>query len=101
MKVNTVFDIERIKLQFMPGIRGNTPVFGKKCKFGYGALRLGYGMELREEFFGIFCLEAELGLNFHDACFIGVLYQLNKGNWHNYLGHIIGLRLGFNFGKYK
>jgi hypothetical protein len=91
-----------MRLQFMPGIRGNSPAF-LKCMSGYAAFRLGYGMDFGEFHFGGFCIETEIGLNLTSTIFAGFAY-----NYHNYIGYALGyevamhtlsFRLGFNFGK--
>jgi len=89
-----------MRLQFMPGIRGNSPVF-LKCWSVYAAFRLGYGMDFGEPNYEGLCLETELGLNFTPAVFAGFSY-----NYHRYFGigygaamHALSFRLGFNIGK--
>jgi len=101
-----------MRLQIMPGIRGNSPTFFK-CMSGYAAFRLGYGMDFRvpvssyikSNFQGL-CLETELGVNLTPAVFAGFAY-----NYQEYFGrdvkvrysklamHTFSFRAGFNFGK--
>jgi hypothetical protein len=89
-----------IRLQLMPGVRGNTPSFGK-CMSGYAAFRLGWGMDVGDEHFEGFCIETEVGMNFSRTVFAGFAY-----NYHRYFGynygfavHTLSFRVGFNFGK--
>jgi len=101
-----------MRLQIMPGIRGNSPVFFK-CMSMYSAFRLGYGMTFVPKQYGVhlashfegLCLETELGLNLTPAVFAGFAY-----NYHKYFVngvdskralHTLSFRLGFNFGKTK
>jgi len=122
LKINWVTDVAvdgvlnpwAMKLQFMPGVRGNSPNF-YKCMSVYAAFRLGYGMmvgcdketkiQLKKEvgkstnFEGL-CLETELGANVSRSIFVGFSY-----NYHKFFGsfrgrnHTFALRFGFNFGK--
>ena len=99
-----------MRLQIMPGIRGNSPVFFK-CMSVYSAFRLGYGMTFVPKQYGVnlashfegLCLETELGLNLTPTVFAGFAY-----NYHKYFVkgvdskralHTLSFRLGFNFGK--
>lgn len=87
-----------MRLQIMPGVRGNSPTFFR-CMSGYGAFRLGYGMDFLESHYKGFCMEAELGMNFTPTVFAGFAY-----NYHNYIDygfavHTLSFRVGFNFGK--
>jgi len=97
-----------MRLQIMPGIRGNSPTFFK-CMSVYSAFRLGYGMDFRlltvsgaSHFEGL-SLETELGLNLTPTVFAGFTY-----NYHKYFVkgvdsklaiHTLSFRLGFNLGK--
>jgi len=101
----------QMRLQFMPGVRANSPVFFK-CMSAYTAFRLGYGMELGIDnggyhYIGNFqglCLETELGLNFTPTVFAGFGY-----NYHKYFGyhyskynvalHTLSFLIGINIGK--
>jgi len=99
-----------MRLQIMPGIRGNLPAFFK-CMSVYSAFRLGYGMTFVAKQYGVhlashfegLCLETELGLNFTPTVFAGFAY-----NYHKYFFkgvdskralHTLSFRLGFNLGK--
>ena len=99
-----------MRLQIMPGIRGNSPAFFK-CMSGYAAFRLGYGMDFRvltvngaSHFEGL-CLETELGLNLTSTVFAGFAYNCHKyfvsGSDSKLAMHTFSFRLGFNFGKTK
>jgi len=96
-----------MKIQIMPGIRGNTPTFFK-CMSVYSVFRLGYGMQVGDPIFGRLltdfeglCLETELGLNLSRTVFIGFAYNYHQffGNLLGYADHSFSLRLGFNFGR--
>ena len=97
-----------MRLQIMPGIRGNTPTFFK-CMSGYAAFRLGYGMDFRlltvsgASHFESLCLETELGLNITPTVFAGFAYNYHKyfvnGNDFKLAMHTFSFRLGFNLGK--
>ena len=97
-------DFWQMRLQFMSGIRGNSPVFFK-CMSAYTAFRLGYGMNLNPllNLFEGLCLETELGLNLTPSVFAGFSYNYHKyfvnGVDHKLAGHTLSFRLGFNFGK--
>jgi hypothetical protein len=110
LKINWITDVLDSKsdnnwlmrLQIMPGIRGNSPVFFK-CMSVYSAFRLGYGMTFvpHVSHFKGLCLETELGLNLTPTVFAGFAY-----NYHQYFGldfkralHTLSFRLGFNLGK--
>jgi hypothetical protein len=103
-------------IQFMAGVRGNTPSF-YKCMSGYAAARFGYGIGKakyeykdrysrgserwtdtgwRNEKINGFCWEVELGMNITRTILVGFSY-----NWHDFSvwGHTFALRVGFNFGK--
>ncbi|MCL2132332.1 MAG: DUF3836 domain-containing protein [Lentimicrobiaceae bacterium] len=82
-------------MQFMTGVRGNTPVFSK-CMSAYGALRLGYGLGFTNPATNGVCFETELGLNFTRTFFMGVSYNFHDFNDRR---QAVELRLGFNFGK--
>jgi hypothetical protein len=97
-----------MRLQIMPGIRGNSPTFFK-CMSVYSAFRLGYGMDFRfatlsgvSHFEGL-CLETELGLNLTPTFFAGFAYNCHnyfvKGSDSKVAMHTFSFRLGFNFGK--
>jgi hypothetical protein len=97
-----------MRLQIMPGIRGNSPAFFK-CMSVYSAFRLGYGMDFRlatlsgvSHFEGL-CLETELGLNLTSTVFAGFAYNCQKyfvkGTDSKVAMHTFSFRLGFNFGK--
>jgi len=81
-------------IQFMTGVRGNTPTFGK-CMSGYGALRLGYGLGMGRTPNSA-CFETELGLNLTRTIFVGVSYNFHS---FEYRRQAVEFRLGFNFGK--
>ena len=88
-----------MRLQFMPGVRGNSPTFFK-CMSGYAAFRLGYGMDFMEENFQGLCLETEIGMNFTPTVFAGFAYNYHKYLGYDYYGlavHTFSFRLGFNF----
>jgi len=101
-----------MKLQLMPGVRGNSPAF-YKCMSVYGAFRLGYGMHVATgyssgllkgvtDFKGL-CLETELGINLTSTIFVGFSYNYHNG-FGNYFKsspwqHTFSTRFGFNFGK--
>ena len=112
LKINWITDVLtsepdnfwQMRLQFMPGIRVNSPVFFR-CMSVYTAFRLGYGMNLNRiasNFEGL-CLETELGLNLTRTVFAGFSYNYHKyfvnGVDHKLAGHTFSFRLGFNFGK--
>jgi len=112
LKVNWITDVLEnfwtMRLQFMPGVRGNSPAFFK-CMSVYSAFRLGYGMDFRllgfsgaSHFEGL-CLETELGLNITPIVFAGFAYNYHKyfvGGVDSKLAmHTLSFRLGFNFGK--
>jgi hypothetical protein len=101
-----------MKLQLMPGVRGNSPTFFK-CMSVYGAFRLGYGMHVATGYKGTLadgatdfkglCLETELGVNITPAIFVGFSYNYHKG-FGDYFSdspwqHTFSTRFGFNFGK--
>jgi hypothetical protein len=101
-----------MKLQLMPGVRGNSPTFFK-CMSVYGAFRLGYGMHVATGYKGTLadgvtdfkgvCLETELGVNITPAFFVGFSYNYHKG-FGDYFSdspwqHTFSTRFGFNFGK--
>jgi len=90
----------KMRLQIMPGIRGNTPVFSK-CMSGYAAFRLGYGMDFGESNFEGLCLETEVGLNLTRTVFVGFSYNYHKyfieGIDSRVAMHALSFRLGFNF----
>jgi hypothetical protein len=72
-----------MRLQFMPGIRVNSPAFFK-CMSVYSTFRLGYGMDFRlltvnaaPHFEGL-SLETELGLNLTPTIFAGFAYNHHK-----------------------
>ena len=109
IKVNWITDIltsgaysgYTMRLQIMPGIRGNSPAFFK-CMSGYAAFRLGYGMDFGEEHYQGLCLETEIGLNFTPTVFAGFAYNYHKYCGYGYYGiamHTLSFRLGFNLGK--
>ena len=88
-----------MRLQIMPGIRGNSPAFGK-CMSAYAAFRLGYGMDFGEPHFKGLCLETEAGLNLSRTIFTGFAYNYHKYFGFGYFGaavHTLSFRLGFNF----
>jgi len=118
LKINWITDVLTsvpdddwlMRLQIMPGVRGNSPVFFK-CMSVYSAFRLGYGMTFVAKQYGVqlashfegLCLETELGLNLTPTVFAGFAY-----NYHKYFVngidskralHTLSFRLGFNFGK--
>jgi len=112
LKVNWIVDVLEdfwtMRLQFMPGVRGNSPTFFK-CMSVYSAFRLGYGMDFRllgfsgaSHFEGL-CLETELGLNLTPTVFAGFAYNYHKyfvGGVDSKLAmHTLSFRLGFNFGR--
>ena len=114
LKVNWITDVLdnfwTMRLQFMPGVRGNSPAFFK-CMSVYSAFRLGYGMDFRllgfsgaSHFEGL-CLETELGVNLTPAVFAGFAYNYHKyfveGVDSKLAMHTFSVRLGFNFGKTK
>ena len=97
-----------MRLQIMPGIRGNSPTFFK-CMSVYSAFRLGYGMDFRlltvsgaSHFEGL-ALETELGLNITPTVFAGFAYNYHKyfvkGVDSKLAMHTLSFRLGFNLGK--
>jgi len=121
VKVNWITDVVAqgypqglwtMKLQLMPGARGNSPTFFK-CMSVYGAFRLGYGMHIATgysggllkgatDFKGL-CLETELGINLTPTIFVGFSYNYHNG-FGNYFKsspwqHTFSTRFGFNFGK--
>jgi len=111
-----------MNLQFMTGIRGNTPHFFKTMS-GYGAVRMGYGFHFnwdggellkKEEIMHGIAFETEVGLNLSSSVFIAFSYNLmssfvdvfySSGYYHqsqyqytaNINYHTYALRLGFNF----
>jgi hypothetical protein len=99
-----------MKLQIMPGFRGNSPTFFK-CISVYTAFRLGYGMEVGAGNYGTLgrdindfkglCLETELGINISPAFFVGFSYNYHKCYGYNSIisPHTFFTRFGFNFGK--
>ena len=107
LKINWITDVRQnlwqMRLQLMPGIRGNSPVF-YKCMSAYAAFRLGYAMEFENNFshFKGLALETEVGLNLTRTVFMGFAY-----NYHNFFGygfdglamHTFLFRVGFNLGK--
>jgi len=117
-KINWLTDVPingsnawRMKLQIMPGVRGNSPTFFK-CMSAYAAFRLGYGMLVGSapiykilagsttDFEGL-CLETELGLNVTRTIFVGFSYNYHLffGDYLGYKDHTYVVRFGFNFGK--
>jgi hypothetical protein len=112
LKINWITDVLKndwtMRLQIMPGIRGNSPTFFK-CMSAYAAFRLGYGMDFRlatlsgaSHFEGL-CLESELGLNFTPTVFAGFAYNCHKyfikGKDSQIAMHTLSFRVGLNFGK--
>jgi hypothetical protein len=115
-KINWITDVVtegtlwRMKIQIMPGIRGNSPTFFK-CMSVYGTFRIGYGMIVVDPLTGMFlgsrtdfaglCLETELGLNLTRTVFIGFAYNYHQffGSLLGYADHTFAFRIGFNFGK--
>lgn len=107
LKINWITDIftagnaYTVRIQIMPGIRGNSPTF-YKCMSAYAAFRLGYAMDIFEPHFLGLGIETELGLNFSRTIFAGFAY-----NYHGYfgngydgiVGHTLAFRIGFNLGK--
>jgi len=89
-----------IRLQLMPGFRGNTPTF-HKCMSGYAAFRLGWGMDVGDPHFEGLCLETELGMNLSRTVFAGFAYNYHKyfGYGYGFAVHTLSFRLGFNIGK--
>ena len=115
-------------VQFMTGVRGNTPAFFK-CMSGYAAVRLGYGIgSAKYEHTEIvykekgyctstitknaklngFCLDAELGLNITPTILVGFIYNMQMAPTipeviisapSRNQQHIFAFLLGFNFGK--
>ena len=114
LKLNWITDVSdnvyTMRLQFMPGIRGNTPTFFE-CMSVYSAFRLGYGMDFRlltisgASHYESLCLEAELGLNLTPTVFAGFAYNCHKyfvkGSDSKLAMHTFSFRSGFNFGKAK
>jgi len=115
LKTNWITDVVdnvwTMRLQFMPGIRGNSPTFFK-CMSVYSAFRLGYGMDFRlfrllglstKPHFEGLCLETELGLNLTPTVFAGFTYNCHKyfvkSTDSKVAMHTFSFRLGFNFGK--
>ena len=112
-KTDVLENIWTMRLQFMPGIRGNSPSFFK-CMSVYSAFRLGYGMDFRlfrllglsaKPHFEGLCLETELGLNLTSTVFAGFTYNCHKyfikGTDSKVAMHTFSFRIGFNFGKTK
>ena len=98
IKVNLLGDFVgwSVRQQWMSGIRGYTPTFGK-CMSGYAVFRAGYGLEFLNGNLldnSGFCLETEVGLNFSRKFFMGFSYNRQVASQHT-----MTLRLGFNFGK--
>jgi hypothetical protein len=89
-----------IRLQLMPGIRGNTPAF-YKCMSGYAAFRLGWGVDVGDPHFEGLCLETEIGMNFSRTVFAGFAYNYHKyfGYGYGFAVHTLSFRIGFNIGK--
>jgi hypothetical protein len=103
-----------MNLQFMTGIRGNSPSFLKSMSV-YGAVRMGYGLHFsgNDEFSHGIALETEVGLNLTRTFFIAFSYNLQSsyydlpiyGPWGGAIGsetitlnlNTYALRLGFNF----
>ena len=115
LKTNWITDVLdnvwTMRLQFMSGIRGNSPTFFK-CMSVYSAFRFGYGMDFRlfrllglstKPHFEGLCLETELGLNLTPTVFAGFTYNCQKyfvkGTDSKVAMHTFSFRLGFNFGK--
>ena len=116
VKINWITDVFHsemdegwtMRLQIMPGIRGNSPAFFK-CMSVYSVFRLGYGMDFRlatlkgaSHYEGL-CLETELGLNLTPTVFAGFAYNCHqyfvKGIDSKVAMHTLSFRVGFNFGK--
>ena len=99
LKVNTICDSYTTELQFMTGVRGNTPTF-YKCMSGYAAARAGCAFEFcyPEHSFGgyILCFEIETGVNLTRNFFIGFSYNLQTNATFT---NAFSLRVGYNFGK--
>ncbi|MCL2247545.1 MAG: hypothetical protein FWC10_10655 [Lentimicrobiaceae bacterium] len=113
---------EYINMQFMLGIRGNTPVFFKTMS-GYAAVRMGYGLHfmdhaadllLGEQLIHGIAFETEIGLNINNSILIGFSYNLMSsfadiyGSYYPYGSstymysanqnfNTYALRIGFNF----
>ena len=110
-------------VQFLPGIRGNSPTF-YKCMSVYGVIRLGYGIGnskyqyddmyyenhwnwvedktgYRTQLLSGFCMETELGVNITKKIFAGFVYNIQcyYSNYNGEILSIIALRVGYNFGK--
>jgi hypothetical protein len=106
-----VRDRDKMNLQFMTGIRGNTPIFLRTLS-GFVVARMGYGLHLSEYELGHgIAFEAEVGLNITRSFFIGFSYNLlsrfvdiyQYAGWHQqYIGsttlnfNTYSLRIGFN-----
>ena len=109
LKINwltNVFDnnVWAMNLQFMSGIRGNSPTFFK-CMSVYSAFRLGYGMLVSSslenfltDYKGL-CLETEFGINLTPTVFAGFVYNHHLHFGLSLKNHTFAFRLGFNFGK--
>jgi hypothetical protein len=103
-------------IQFLTGVRGNTPTF-YKCMSGYGAFRLGteFGggwldyTDAGKQYFsngdtdcvtwwGLnLCLELEVGLNLTRNIFVGYAYSYKSNSKLPLNTHTF--RVGFNFGR--
>jgi len=98
--------IEFMNLQFMTGVRGNTPTFFK-CMSGYSAVRLGYGARFVNGVNHGIAFETEIGLNLTRNVFVGFSYNLLSlfvnypyGYYNDHVNlNTYAFRLGFNFGK--
>ena len=110
-------EMDLMNLQFMAGVRGNTPKFFKNMS-GYAAARFGYGLYFIEEIRHAMVCEVEVGLNLTSNFFIAFSYNLSRVFVENKMtlydppygtaiyqqtypaalnNHLYALRLGFNF----
>ena len=99
LKFNYAYNMdEEHYMQFMSGVRGNTPAFFK-CMSVYGVARFGYGMIDFEP--SGFCYELEIGLNLTRNIFIGYSFNHQMNPVYLYSPDVFchTFRIGFNFGK--
>lgn len=93
MKVMTTSDFENALIQFMTGIRGTSPQFGKLSL--YSNFRLGYGGLGDDSFEGGFCFEFGLGVNFAKRFHTGYVYDRN--NYLNGSNKCNSIQFGITF----
>ena len=92
LKINYQFvDFDEHNMQFMSGIRLNSPTF-YRCMSGYGSIRFGWGGLF--DFDSGFCYEVEIGFNLTRSIFLGYSFNQQPGDYRHH-----SLRIGFNLGK--